>query len=268
MIGSDELTPGTKAFWDHFYDDNDGRLVQKQAQSSQRSETVSILDQYEWFMNYEKYDKYVAECLDRLAHLSIDTLRVLHPGCGNSDFCEGFFETVKRWRKKQRCEVLNMDICESIIDRLSGEFPSRIYAKGDCCHFVAEGVEAQHGWWFAVHPETKVLLGVEPSSAHMVFDKGTMDALLSAFPGDYNPNSAAYVEEVLRAICVGGIFFIISINAEDVLNQYILSASSGSKSFRLTSKYEIRITEKEQHLLLVETLGSHYNVFVYHCVNE
>ena len=193
--------------------------------------------------------------------------------------------------------VVNMDICKSLLLRLSRLFSSRIYCVGDCCDMIpatsqidadctpTAGAlkEPALAWFTPDGNSSKSGLAVCTNSVDLVFDKGTLDALLSAFPGEENPNAASYMGEVLRVLRPGGLLVIISINALSVVAPYVYgalvadcddvdkdvegSSAALSMSFRLHSHTTIDVNRGGEKRPgddpCVETLGTHYNVFAF-----
>lgn len=181
-----EWTPGRAQFWDEFYSEDGGRLQQKDFQCRRSEDTRhgrSLMDHYEWFMPYALYDDALQHCLNdcltdtsnccgrrsscngddcinegtdsrrarrrRPACQDVDTaaFRVLHIGCGNSDFVDHFrtapmtassasAHAKPSSSSARTVEVLNVDICADLIARLTRTFPHRCYAVGDVCALV------------------------------------------------------------------------------------------------------------------------------------
>lgn len=271
-----ELNPGRVDFWVQFYSADDGRLhekEQKHRRSRDIAERGSLRDHYEWFMEYAVYEETLKRCLRLLQQRPIELIgafHLLHVGCGNSDFCghaELLLATCFNDFPEQP-EILNLDICENIIDHLLHRYPARRYAVGSCCNLgileVAEPA-APEAAWYTVDVQHH-LRGVRSQSVHFVFDKGTADALLSAFAGDYNPNMDAYVNEMVRVLHPGGLMCLISINSEDVLGPYFLSAAYETASFELVHKEVIELGREARQQLRVETLGTHYRCYCYEVV--
>ena len=238
-----EWNPGRADFWVQFYDDEDGRLHEKEQRHKKARELAergSLMDHYEWFMEYPLFEKALLAFLQQVPAVltAAQPARVLHVGCGNSDFCEhveGLLSDQLGVSTSPPAEVLNVDICENIITHLARRFPSRRYAVGNCCELHVT-TPPQHTSdavsWFTVD-DTLILKAVLGNTVDFVFDKGTADALLSAFAGEFNPNMEAYVGEMLKVLRLGGAMFVISINSEDVVNPYFLSAQDGDKFFQM-----------------------------------
>lgn len=292
------LTPGSKIFWDHFYNDEEGRLIEKEVhhrRSVEIKEGGGLLNHYEWFMEYERYGPILIQVLERElkapATTNVSVLHVLHVGCGNSDFCDHFSSAMSLSTvfSSMKCCILNTDICENIISRLSSAFPERLYAVGNCCKLHSskevepedtensvsmepEGAtkEFTASWYNSQRTSNgRTDLLVMDSTVHLIFDKGTMDALLSAFPGQYNPNVLAYAEESIRVLTLGSIWYIISINAVDIVDSYVLAVcSEDDKSFRRVHHSSIELTSHETNLIRVETLGSRYLCYAYVVVGK
>lgn len=290
MKEDEALTPGSKAFWNDFYNKEDGRLIEKEKHYHKNAEVKeggSLLNHYEWFLSFASYGSsfltFLEEELNEPAR-SDPECHVLHIGCGNSDFCEHFSAAApfhSLLETKKNMEVLNVDICESIIDHLSLTFPERLYAVGDCCQMKPNedslfGSEVHNranefstvGWYHADRQRKDFPLFVQSNSTHIIFDKGSLDAILSAFPGEFNPNAHAYAEEAIRVIMVGGIFYIISINATDVIDSYILSVSEDNKSFRRVHHTCLSHSSNKINSIRTETLGSIYHCYGYLAVTE
>lgn len=271
-----ELNPGRVDFWEHFYDQEDGRLQQKELHHRKAREIVergSLMNHYEWFMEYPMYEATLRACMRAVpTALSTDgATRILHMGCGNSDFCdhvEGLLSDLQPAPSSSSgaTEVLNVDICENIIAHLALHFPSRLYAMGNCCDLhVSSSPSApcsRDAAWYNRDAALR-LRTVLQNSVDVVFDKGTADALLSSFAGEYNPNMEAYTGEVLKVLRPGGLLFLISINSEDVLSPYVLSADDGLKSFQLAYTDVIELGAQDLRHLRVETLGSRYSCYGY-----
>ncbi|GET93034.1 hypothetical protein, unknown function [Leishmania tarentolae] len=271
-----EMNPGRADFWEHFYDRDDGRLQQKERhhrKALEIAERGSLMNHYEWFMEYPMYEAALKACMRAVPTVlrKDGPARILHVGCGNSDFCdhvEGLLSDLYPVSPSPSpvSEVLNVDICESIITHLALHFPSRRYAVGNCCDLNVSSSPlvpvSSDGAWYRCDTELR-LRTVLQNSVDVVFDKGTSDALLSSFAGEYNPNMEAYVGEVLKVLRPGGLLFIISINSEDVLNPYILSAENGLKSFHLAYTDVIELSAYDLRHLRVETLGSRYTCYGY-----
>ena len=286
-------TPGSKGYWDVFYNTDGGPLVEKQRQISRKEGTGcedasdSVLDRYEWFTTFDVCEDNFLEALRETFTPLPQTLavRVLHIGCGNSAFCDSFaFLKVSGASRKGKgskgtdvngipTDVLNVDICEGLIERLQLKYPARKYAVCDCCDMVIEGDDAPVlPQWYQVGPKR---CRVGESLVDIVFDKGTIDALLSAFPGEDNPNAARYCVEALRALRVGGIVLLISINSIDVLLPYFMSADVTSKSFELCFKREMDVSNQFEgsydpsvSALRIETLGTRYTMYVFRVVGS
>ncbi|KAK7200943.1 hypothetical protein NESM_000153300 [Novymonas esmeraldas] len=271
-----ELNPGCPDFWDHFYDVEDGRLQAKEMRHRKAREIAergSLMDHYEWFMEFSRYEAALKACLRRaptaLAHGA--ATRVLHVGCGNSDFCDHVGELMAGLGGAPSPSataappvVLNIDICKNIIDHLASQFPTRLYAVGNCCdlHVSPSPTPTTAASWYVVDAH-RHLQTVVQSSVDVVFDKGTADARLSSFAGDYNPNMESYMAEVLKVLRPGGLLFLISINSEDVVTPYALSAEDGAKALQLVYSCVIELDARETQHLRVETLGSRYSVYGY-----
>ncbi|EPY33264.1 hypothetical protein STCU_02364 [Strigomonas culicis] len=267
MEEEDEYTPGTKSFWVHFIQKM-GKLVEKEDHRchSRKKEGVSLMDHYEWFLEYDDYEEALMKFLQGAYTWVKKELRVLHVGCGNSNFCDFFPESllgVKFEGKPVTCDILNVDICENVIEHLVGLFPTRQYVIGDCCNLVLADESSKETSWYHCSGSPPFLRGVHGGSVDLVFDKGTLDALLSAFPGEYNPNAEAYATEALKCLATGGCIFIITINCIDLVNTYLLSASDGDRSFSFKYKTEIFITKDQVGKLHVETLGQRYSCYGY-----
>lgn len=291
------LTPGSKAFWDHFYNDEEGRLVDKEShhrRATEIKEGGSLLDHYEWFMEYPRYGPALIQVLEqelKAPARSDSAFHVLHVGCGNSNFCDHFVSAMSLSSSFSStvCSILNTDICENIISHLSTAYPDRLYAVGNCCNLrsseergktneqtnqhlnviLENNTDITSGWYrqhvsFNGTPELEIM----DNTVHLIFDKGTLDALLSAFPGEYNPNVLAYAEESVRVLKTGALWYIISINAVDVVDSYVLAVCDAGKSFRRVSHSSIELSSQETNLIRVETLGSRYLCYGYLVVEE
>lgn len=271
------LTPGSKAFWDEFYSDENGRLLNKE-HDHRRSEEIrvggSLLDHYEWFMPFTVYEtEFVESLADHLrppARMHSE-LRVLHTGCGNSDFCDEFTSSIKYHSvlSSKEVTVLNIDICRSVVDRMITTYPTRLYAVGNCCCMRSSSDEGSRRWW---HTGSNASEGahvvVQSNAVQVIFDKGTLDAILSAFPGEHNPNAYAYAEESIRVLEPGGIWFLISINSMDLVDSYVLTASMECKSFRRVVQECIEVPTDFSNGVRVETLGSRYHCYAYVVVED
>ncbi|KAG5467093.1 hypothetical protein LSCM1_01274 [Leishmania martiniquensis] len=269
-----ELNPGRADFWEHFYDQEGGRLQKKEQHHRKAREIAargSLMNHYEWFMEYPRYEAALKAALRTApTALSCDgPTRVLHVGCGNSDFCDHVEELLLDLgavpsSSSRASEVLNIDICQNIIAHLALSFPSRRYAVGNCCDLHVSSSpfvpSSRDGAWYKVDTALQ-LRTVLQNSANIVFDKGTADALLSAFAGDYNPNMEAYMCEMLKVLRLGSLLFLISINSEDVVSPYVLAAEDRLKSFRLEYRDVIELAGQDLRHLRVETLGSRYNCY-------
>lgn len=279
-----EWNPGRADFWVHFYDDEEGRLRSKEQQNRKARELAergSLMNHYEWFMEYTRYEKALLDGLRRMPtfHAEQHPVRVLHVGCGNSDFCDHVGSLLADHLAvpfSPPAEVLNVDICENIVTHLAAAFPDRLYAVGNCCDLNVSrmtssptvkqgsaGAGAEDAWYKVVDGGSLQLQAVRHSSVDLVFDKGTADALLSAFAGEFNPNMEAYIDEMLKVLRVGGVMFVISINSEDVVNPYFLSAQDGDKYFQLEFTAVIELDAAALRHLRVETLGSRYSCYGY-----
>lgn len=282
------MTPGSKGYWDVFYATDDGPLVEKQRQIARKEGPApnddavdSVLDRYEWFTTFDVCeDNFLAalqECF--VPSQGASHVRVLHVGCGNSAFCDSFSQLKVapegRKGKSQKgasipTDVLNVDICEGLIERLQAKYPARKYAVCDCCNMADDATDAYSTAWYATSPSS---CRVGEGLVDIVFDKGTIDALLSAFPGEDNPNAARYCVESLRVLRVGGIIILISINSVDVLLPYFVSADVPHKSFELCFKREMDVSDQFQDAydpsvaaLRIETLGTRYSMYVFRAV--
>ena len=236
------------------------------------------------------------------------TARLLHIGCGNSNLADAVTDEWAREMKRVLCrkegkrpalplvQVLNMDICEKLISRLRTVFPSRYYAVGDCCAMV-DGTELssrssptptavasaegeQLSWaWLRNREDREVgsKLCLRASSVDIVLDKGTLDALLSAFPGEDNPNAERLFQQVLRVLRPGGLMVLITINSKDVIMPYVFGASavegdegSCSSSFEVVTSDVLDVGNQfeadiRRQLLRIETLGRRYTIYVSRC---
>jgi hypothetical protein len=178
--------------------------------------------------------------------------------------------------------VLNIDICASLMRRLSRLFPRRLYCVGDCCDMAlldsdspSAASSSPSAWFAAMSNSSKTGVGVASRAVDCVIDKGTLDALLSAFPGEENPNAASYLTEALRVLRSGGLLLLVSINSLSVVVPYVYSASVTGASFRLAHQSTVDVSKNcddgaarrggrraaSVEDPTVETLGSHYNIF-------
>lgn len=317
MEADDDMSPGRRDYWDNFYDPEGGplsdkeRALQRRRAKDDKDMGTSVLDHYEWFTTWEFYGPLVWKAIaSSLFVPSRPVTRMLHVGCGNSDFSDHCYrdwahhvgggghgqEAVKsrdkrKSGKRSECsavgsssvEIVNTDICATLVERLQQVYPSRIYIVGDCCDMCASlcqsncfdtnNVRGNDGrWWMA---EERSTLRMLPGSVDIVFDKGTMDAILSAFPGSLNPNAQRYASEVLRSLCVGGLFILLSINSDDVLAPYFYSADCScdgqeEKSFEKTFCETIDVSDQfvdaddsAASAMRVETLGVRYTMYAY-----
>lgn len=270
-----EWTPGRKGFWVEFYDAEDGRLQSMQQEmrnATELTEGPSLMDHFEWFMLYEVYEDHLVQCLAEVFPTpGCAELRVLHIGCGNSDFCDQIEFALQRvylkTKSPPRAAVLNVDVCSNIVQHLCGRYPERLYAVGSCCDLgVCNDVTDDAVWYALERPGDggpPALIGVRDGAVDLVFDKGTMDALLSAFCDGYNPNATAYADEALRVLKPHGVLFIISINSEEILNQYILGSEVDGSSFQLKYRSVIELSKKSMGEVRVEKLGSRYTCYGY-----
>lgn len=290
MQEDDATSPGTRAYWDHFYDEDDGPLRTKQKQLGRNDDATatSIFDHYEWFTTFDNYGDALKAALATtfVPRPDRDRVRVLHVGCGNSAFADHFTvlentqEAPAASGKKRRghqavsglpslpTEVLNVDICAHLIQRLKLSFPQRWYEVSDCCDMCTPGDADSNKWWLEGH--------VVEASVDVIFDKGTMDALLSAFPGDINPNAERYCCEALRALRDGGVIVLLSINSVDVLLPYFVSADAPphrNVSFRLATHTVLDVADQFDAVenpvaaaLRVETLGTRYSLYAFQVV--
>ncbi|KAG5492930.1 hypothetical protein JKF63_01510 [Porcisia hertigi] len=271
-----ELNPGRADFWEDFYDPEGGRLQKKELRNRRAREIVehgSLMDHYEWFMEYPLYEDALKSCLQTMSTMlsSNGPTRILHVGCGNSDFCDHAEGIISGLRcisssSSRVSEVLNIDINRNIITHLAHRFPERLYAVGNCCDLNVSPSRSSSllndAPWY-IRDTTLGLCTIRQSSVDIVLDKGTADALLSSFAGDYNPNMEAYMGEMLKVLRPGGVLFLISINSEDVLNPYVLAAEDELKSFQLRYTNVIQLGVQELQHLRVETLGSRYCCYGY-----
>lgn len=271
-----EWTPGRRAFWDAFYDEDEGRLQEKNY-SNRKAEEIktggSLLDHYEWFMEYPQYEEAFSHCLRQCLVPSPSSpppppLRVLHVGCGNSDFCDHVGVTVQEvyGNGTPLPSVLNIDISPGIVARMQHSYPSRQYAVGSCCDMARPAAEVGGDasvWFGTAGSSPAVLQGIKEGTVDVVFDKGTADALFSAFAGEFNPNIDAYAKETLRVLRPGGLLFLISINAPEQLDAYVLSISESGKFFSRRYYSVIELKPDDLKRLRTETLGSHYNCYGY-----
>lgn len=275
-----EHNPGRAEFWTDFYAD-DGRLMAKEwdhRRSEELRDNGSLMDHYEWFMSYSQYEAPLETCLRGLFSATgcgpaDRPLRVLHIGCGNSDLCDHLLSTITASGGGTASEILNVDICGGLLRHLARHFPQRRYAVGNCCHLVAAGASspAEPFYSLASEGDRLELAEVAPAAVDFVCDKGTLDALMSAFAGEFNPNVEAYASEMLRALRTGGRFFLISINAEDVVSSYVLAAqdkSNPEKGFQRCYRHIIQLPKGEVNALRVETLGSTYNCYCFEVVHD
>lgn len=281
------LTPGSKIFWDDFYDKDDGRLIEKERdhyKTTEIKEGGSLLSHYEWFLDFSIYGPRFLDFLSsgiKDPSRSDYDFRLLHVGCGNSDFSSEFSEAASFYsffEGKREIEILNMDICESLIRHLTNTFPERLYVVGNCCQMKPNNLLSAFDdrWvspdaavsggdeWYRLNCENRDHpLLVQSHAVHTIFDKGTMDALLSAFPAEFNPNAQSYAGEAIRICMIGGIWYIISINAVELVDSYALSVSYENKSFRRIHQSNIFCSSKNVSSIRIETLGSVYRCYGY-----
>lgn len=239
---------------------------------------------------------------------SVDShpLRVLHVGSGNSDLCDHLQATVASLCQRpqfglgeeasvgsilrqhdERAQILNVDICKDLVAYLAKRFPQRRYGAGNCCRIVSSAhrervSDAGSGWYHYTHNDKTLerdethngaleLSGVDWNAVDMVCDKGTLDALMSAFAGEFNPNVEAYANEMLAALRPGGVLFLVSINAEEVVCSYLLAATDSRderKGFQLARTRSLQLSAADLKLLRVETLGSRYNCYTFRVVRD
>ncbi|AIO02117.1 hypothetical protein LPMP_344970 [Leishmania panamensis] len=272
-----ELNPGRADFWEHFYDPEAGRLQEKELHHRKAHEIArrgSLMYHYEWFMEYPLYEDALKACIQTVPTVlpTHGPTRILHAGCGNSSFCDhaeqllSDLDPALSSSSTRAPEVLNVDICQNLITLLARHFPSRLYAVGNCCDLHVSSSPSvpfsSDTIWYSRDTALQ-LHTVLQSSVDIVFDKGTADALLSAFAGEFNPNMESYMGEMLKILRPGGLFFLISINSEDVVNPYVLSAEDGVKSFQLAYMDVIELASQDLRHVRVETLGSRYNCYGY-----
>jgi hypothetical protein len=286
------VTPGSKMYWDDFYCPDSGPLRNKQRQINRRHDSSSdaasdsVLDHYEWFTTFDVYEDIFLRAL-RETFMPIPrstTAHVLHVGCGNSAFSDHFLSlpagssTQRKQRSKAdstiSTDVLNVDICGSLMERLQATFPTRQYATCDCCDMICPREGALTSTWYTT-PSAHLPCRVFEGSVDIIFDKGTMDALLSAFPGEENPNAMRFCCEALRALRTGGVMILISINSVDVLMPYFVSPNVTNASFELCFKQEMDVANQFSDAydpsvaaLRVETLGTRYTMYVFRVVGQ
>lgn len=233
-----ESGPGTLRFWQQFYGP-DGVV----------GSDAELNAHYEWFMEYEdvkanllpvavawwKGHEDDAERPDT-AEGSGSALRILHVGCGNSDFADRLGEDLFASQCGQHPPVvLNMDACVTVIEQLKRTVSKSVYEVGDCCNMrpPTDSVpSALPAGWFGTQ---RGLLWVADGCVDILVDKGTLDALLSAFTHikgqACNPNAVAHLSEVARCLWMardskpGGLYYLLSINGPHVIMPYIYSIS-------------------------------------------
>ena len=197
MEAPSEMSPAHPEFWDTFYAEGEG--------SNGR---------YEWFMEYEGY-QHLVELVPKK-----EGMNVLHVGCGNSGFSDSYSG---HWREDFECVITNIDICPGLIEEMQKSVKNRKKSKGrtqaanvtinwevmDCCN-----------------------LPTPDCSYDFVFDKGTVDALLSQCDDTTeafgNKNVFSYFKEIYRILKPGGSFLLITINAPDVILPYAHGADGES----------------------------------------
>ena len=132
--------------------------------------------------------------------------------------------------------------------------------------------------WFSVEGDLQVM----NDSVDVVFDKGTLDALLSGFSAERgdcgNPNASLYAAEVLNILrkpsgdSGGGIFVLVSINSKEVVAPYCyVAGAERSDDYGLALihqsalAYDVKLESGERAKSL-HSYGTHYSVFVFQVV--
>jgi SAM-dependent methyltransferase len=293
MEEDDQMSPGCKRFWEFFYDPSGGALSKKNGMRRKVGDEneVSLLDHYEWFTTWDIYCDALRKILVQSGFSPSGCrteLFVLHVGCGNSDFCDRFVDSWADWpwtkipkRRRlrrsdsvNRCSVMNIDICPELIERMRCAYPERSYVVADCCAMtqsdscLAEELNCLWKLW----RQSPAAVRFPRSSFHLVFDKGTLDAVLSAFCGtENNPNAERYAGEALRVLVEGGIFLIVSINSSQVVDPYVLTAEDGAKSFTKCGQQLISLGDlahNDDDNFRVETIGTTYNMYGFRVVSQ
>ncbi|KAJ9463240.1 hypothetical protein DIPPA_23913 [Diplonema papillatum] len=207
MDEPDEMTPAHPAFWDHFYESGEGSN-----------------GTYEWFMDWGGYADFVHAVEKR------PEMRMLHIGCGNSTFSDRMKET---WAERFDGHLLNIDVCEAIVDQMRQDESSAKRPKAKPKAKKGGPAVAQRG---RLHCDYRAMdccsLDLPDHSIDFVFDKGTVDALLSQCDdqtmAEGNNNVFKYFREAHRVLKPEGTFMLITINAPDVIYPYALGADDNS----------------------------------------
>jgi hypothetical protein len=271
-----EHTPGSAAYWDRFYESSNARgSADRDPQTSER---------FEWFMPFEVYWRSIEPWIMKACEEAGSLIRVLHPGCGLSTFSEDLRPFVA---KETELIVVNYDICATMVEALQHRFPHRIFCVGDACDLSGDDTLMQD-WWSVFPRSSGVLQGrpglsVQSGSVDLIFDKGTLDALLSSFAGlkgdASNPNGLSYCKEALRVLrrpdCrkCGGFLVGLSINSRAVLEPYFFGVEipdeeNPGKTFGFhlvefsSVTFDRRKVKDLRDATWIESYGSSYSLFV------
>ena len=235
MQTPDEMTPAHPEFWDAFYDSGEG------------SNGV-----YEWFMEWSEYRTPIMETLPMNEPHHV---QILHVGCGNSEFPERVYE---EWRGGP-ATLTSIDICEKVVADMKSGKKKKGKKKGlslewmqmDCCRL--DSTDEYYDY---------------------IFDKGTVDALLSQCDdlteSEGNPNVFAYFREAYRTLKHGGTFVLITINATEVILPYALGADGDcteehSDLFDWSNETHVITARapKGKKQLTVHSHGGFHTVFIF-----
>eukprot|EP00754_Rhynchopus_humris_P040850 Rhum_TRINITY_DN24029_c0_g1::Rhum_TRINITY_DN24029_c0_g1_i1::g.179108::m.179108 len=257
METPDEITPAHPAFWDTFYDEGEGST-----------------GRYEWFMEWSEYREHVLDTVEETTVTPEDgPVRMLHVGCGNSELPQALKE---EW-KGGAAVLISIDICERVILDMRKECAPSTSKKGRKKK-EKEGAVASGAGGLRLDWEVGDCCKLEYADNffHHIFDKGTVDALLSqcddSTAREGNANCFAYFREAFRTLRPGGSFLLITINAPEVIYPYALGADGAcddehSDLFNWT--YETHTVharapaQKRSRAATVHSHGGYHTIFVF-----
>eukprot|EP01064_Diplonema_japonicum_P020662 TRINITY_DN30253_c0_g1_i1.p1 TRINITY_DN30253_c0_g1~~TRINITY_DN30253_c0_g1_i1.p1 ORF type:complete len:255 (+),score=75.92 TRINITY_DN30253_c0_g1_i1:59-766(+) len=230
MQNPDEVNPAHPEFWDTFYETGEGST-----------------GTYEWFMDWNGY-KHLVEAIPKSPGMN-----VLHIGCGNSTFPERMKDG---WKEPFNATILSVDICKNVIEDMKKN-----------CGAKKKSAKTKKGKG-SVSLQWQVMdcckLDLPDESQEVVFDKGTVDALLSQCDehteAEGNSNVFLYFREVYRVLKPKGTFLLITINSPEVIFPYAMAADGG---LDLNWSIDTSTIEKPHHSkdAIVHSHGGHNTAF-------
>jgi ubiquinone/menaquinone biosynthesis C-methylase UbiE len=143
---------------------------------------------YDWLLHYEQLE---AILLKEVGNFDIVSCKLLHVGCGNSDFGYKFYRHCER--------ITNIDFSSGVIEKMQDAYG---------------GSHPKMQW--LVMDMRKLLNHFEENSFDVVFDKGSLDAIWSDGASQWEPNEETIqdvhdtLNGILRVLRPQGIFVSIS----------------------------------------------------------